>query len=57
MSETIYKIVSNLYWSRNFRLYHVTTILQCHWLKIWWRNTDYTDYVIILSILSMKKAK
>ena len=55
VSETIYKIVSNLYWSRNFRLYHVTTILHCHWLKIWWRNTDYKDYVIILSFYLWKK--
>ena len=24
---------SAVYWSRNFRLYHVTMILHCHWLK------------------------
>ena len=34
------------YWSDyaglDFRLYHVTSILHCHWLKFWWRNTDYT---------------
>ena len=29
----------------DFRLYHVTTILHCHSLKFWWRNTDYTDYL------------
>jgi len=23
---------STVYWSRDFRLYHVTTILHCHWL-------------------------
>ena len=21
---------------------HVTSLLHCHWLKFWWRNTDYT---------------
>ena len=29
---------------------HVASILHCHWLKLRWRNTDYTDTVIILSI-------
>ena len=24
-----------VYWSRDFRLYHVTMILNCHWLKFW----------------------
>jgi len=33
------------HWSRDFRLYPVTTILHCHWRKFWWRNTDYADYM------------
>ena len=28
---------SAVYWSRDLRLYHVTTILHCLWLKLMWR--------------------
>ena len=30
--------IQTVYWSLDFRLYHVKTILHCHWLKFWWRN-------------------
>ena len=26
---------STVYWSHDFRLYHMTTLLHCHWLKLW----------------------
>ena len=41
---------SAVYWSRDFRLYHVTMILHYHWLKFWWRNTDYTPFHISFSV-------
>ena len=47
---------SAVYWSRDFRLYYVTIILKCHWLKFWWRYTDYSDYInyIINYLLKMQ---
>ena len=41
---------SAVYWSRDFRLYHGTMILHYHWLKFWWRNTDYTPFHISFSV-------
>jgi len=34
---------SAVYLSRDTDGNHVTIILHFHWLKFWWRNTDYTD--------------
>jgi len=48
---------SAVYWSRDTDRNHMTSILQCHWLKFWWRNTEYGLYVVILSIIFIKNAK
>ena len=36
-------VVSNSIVVTCLSLYHVTSILHCHWWKFWWRYTDYTD--------------
>ena len=46
--------ISAVYWSRDFRLYHVTSILHSHWRRFIWRNTD---FYIILLIISTKNAE
>ena len=46
---------SAVYWSCDFSLYHVTTILHCHWLKFC--NVTWTIRTICYYIISIKNAK
>ena len=46
---------SAVYWSCDFSLYHVTTILHCHWLKFCY--VTWTIQTICYYLISIKNAK